>query len=78
MKILGREYWFQPEEDKIYLAESEVIHMHTILELVENYALALDHEIKALEEQKITTDQFQMAVDEIAGKLHQLVQDASK
>lgn len=27
MKILGREYWFQPEENKIYLAESEVIVM---------------------------------------------------
>ena len=47
--------------------------MHTVLELVENYALALDHEIKALDKQKITADQFRMAVDEIAGKLHQLV-----
>jgi len=73
MKILVREQQISARRNKLHLAERKVIHMHTVLELVENYALALDHEIKVLDEQKITADQFRMAVDEIAGKLHQLV-----
>ena len=51
--------------------------MHTVLELVENYALALMHESIAFHKGEITAEMFMAAVDEIAGKMHNMVMEAS-